>query len=87
MVARKILLKRRPSVRWTLLVTPMQQRIVRMLIEGYRQNEIGRRLNLLPGAVYAHIQRAKVRLVCRTVCEMVATVVRDEESRKRRKNG
>lgn len=67
-----------------LTLTPMQKRIVYMMIDGWKQTEIAIELGMRMPALYAHIWRAKSRLDLNTVHEMVGFVAvqRFKDSRK-----
>ena len=53
-------------------------RVLRLLADGLRNEEIGRRLHISPDTVRAHVRKAMGRLDADTRTEAVATALRQQ---------
>jgi DNA-binding CsgD family transcriptional regulator len=69
---------KKSNLKYWRLVTPMQRRALLLLIQGYHPSEAQTIMNLGKSAFNAHIQRARRRMDCRTMYEMIAVAVRDQ---------
>lgn len=60
------------------MLTPRERDVLRLLADGLRNEEIGRRLHISPDTVRAHVRKAMERLDADTRTEAVATALRQQ---------
>lgn len=60
------------------MLTPRERDVLRLLADGLRNEEIGRRLHISPDTVWAHVRKAMERLDADTRTEAVATALRQQ---------
>ncbi len=61
-------------------LTPREQEVLDLLAEGYRQEEIARKLVISPKTVATHIQRVLAKLDVRSRAQAVAHALRSRQS-------
>lgn len=66
------------NIKYWKLVTPTQNVVIKKMINGQKQVDIAKELRLSKVALYRHVQRARVRMNCSTVHQMIAIAVRDQ---------